>query len=108
VPKAKQQRSSRSAVEAIPPHPALPSPKDVGELCADIFRHAVKLARAQGADEQSVEQLALDAVRDFMGACIRQSKADWKAYGKKTGVHAAYVATRARPAAKKKAGARKK
>jgi hypothetical protein len=105
VPKPK--RSSRSPVEAIPPHPALPSPKDVGELCADIFRHAVKLARAKGADEQSVEELALDAVRDFMGACIRQSKADWKAYEKKTGVHAAYVEPKAKPRAKKSAAKKK-
>jgi hypothetical protein len=108
VPSPKQKRSSRSPVESIPPHPALPSPKDVGELCADIFRHAVKLAREKGADEQSVEELALDAVRDFMAACIRQSKADWKAYEKKTGVRAAYVGSKAKPRARKKAGARKK
>jgi len=106
--KANQKRTRKSPVHAIAPHPALPTPKDVGELCADIFRHAVKLAREKGADEQSVEELALDAVRDFMGACIRQSKADWKAYAKKTGVHAAYVEPKAKPRAGKKAGAKKK
>ena len=106
--KAKQKRTGKSPVQSIPPHPALPSPKDVGELCADIFRHAVKLARDKGADEQSVEEMALDAVRDFMGACIRQSKADWKAYARKTGVHAAYIEPRAKPRARKKAGAKKK
>jgi hypothetical protein len=100
--KAKHKRSSRSPAQSIPPHPALPAPKDVGELCADIYRHAVKLARQEGADEQSVEELGLDAVRQFMGACIRQSKADWKAYARQTGVHAAYVEPKAKPRAKKK------
>jgi hypothetical protein len=103
----KQKRAPKSPVQSIPPHPALPSPKDVGELCADIFRHAVKLAREKGADEQSVEELALDAVRDFMGACIRQSKADWKAYAKLTGVHAAYVEPKAKTGARKPASRKK-
>ena len=108
MPRPKQKPAPKSPVQSIPPHPALPSPKDVGELCADIFRHAVKLARDKGADEQSVEELALDAVRDFMGACIRQSKSDWKAYAKKSGVHSAHVEPKAKPRARKKAVAKKK
>ena len=91
---------------AIPPHPAVPTSREIGELCADVFRHAVKLARQQGVNEQAVEQAALSDVRDFMSACIRQSKADWKAYTRDTGVHAAYVEAKA-PAKRKKARARK-
>ena len=104
--KAKKKSTKQAA---IPPHPALPQPKEIGELCADVYRHAVKLARQQGVDEQAVEQLALVAVRAFMAACIRQSKADWKAYTKATGVHAAYVEGRrpAKKSAKKQAKVRK-
>jgi hypothetical protein len=76
---------------AIAPHPRVPLPKEIGELCADIYRKGVTLARQHGADEQMVEQLALDDVRHFMAACIRQSKADWKAYAKSSGVLAAFV-----------------
>ena len=98
-----KKKSTKQAV--TPPHPAVPHPKDIGELCADVYRHGVKLAREQGLDEQSVEQLALGEVGEFMKACIRQSKADWKAYTKSTGVHAAYVPAKkpARKKAKKKA-----
>jgi len=84
-----RKKSSKQA--SIPPHPAVPRPAEIAALCADIYRHAVKLARQQGLDEQAVEQLALGEIRGFMAACIRQSKADWKAYTRSTGVHAAYV-----------------
>jgi hypothetical protein len=84
-----RKKSTKQA--AIPPYPAVPLPKEIGDLCADIYRHAVKLARQQGLDEQTVEQLALGEIREFMAACIRQSKADWKAYTRSSGVHAAYV-----------------
>jgi hypothetical protein len=87
-----RKKSTKQA--AIPPYPAVPGPKEVGELCADVYRHTVKLARQQGADEQTVEQVALGEIRGFMAACIRQSKADWKAYTRATGVHAAYVTVR--------------
>jgi hypothetical protein len=100
---AKKKPGSGSPAKSIAPHPALPAPSDVGELCADIYRHAVKLARKEGADEQTVEELGLDAVREFMGACIRQSKADWKAYARQTGVHAAYVEPKPKPRAKQRA-----
>ena len=101
--KAKKKSSKKSEKPAaIPPHPALPSPKEIGELCGDIFRHAVKISRGDGADEQTVELLALEAIRDFMAACIKQSKADWKAYTKETGVPAAYVEVK-KPAKKKAA-----
>lgn len=93
-----KKKSTKQAV--IPPHPAVPQAKEIGELCADVYRHTVKLARQQGVDEQSVEQVALGEVQAFMAACIRQSKADWKAYTKATGVHAAYVTVK-KPATKK-------
>lgn len=86
----------------IPPHPRVPLPREIGELCAGVYRHGIKLARQHGADEQTVEQLALGDVRQFMTACIQQSKADWKAYAKNTGVIAAFV--KAKKPAKKKAG----
>jgi len=98
--KAKKKSSKQAA---IPRHPAVPSPREIGELCADVYRHTVKLARQQGVDEQTVEQVALGEVRSFMAACIRQSKADWKAYTRATGVHAAYVQVR-KPAKKKAKG----
>jgi hypothetical protein len=84
-----RKKSTQQA--AIPPYPAVPQPKEIGELCADVYRHTLKLARQQGADEQTVEQVALGEIRGFMSACIRQSKADWKAYTRTTGVHAVYV-----------------
>jgi DNA-binding ferritin-like protein (Dps family) len=65
-----------------------------------VYRNGIRLARLQGVDEQTVEQLALDDVRHFMAACIKQSKQDWKAYTKSTGVHAAFVKSK-RPAKKK-------
>jgi hypothetical protein len=86
--KAKKKSTKQTA---IPPYPAVPRPKEIGELCADVYRHALKLARQRGADEQTVEQAALGEIRGFMSACIRQSKADWKAYTRASGVHAAYV-----------------
>jgi hypothetical protein len=100
---AKKKKSTKQA--AIPAYPRVPLPKEIGELCADVYRNGIKLTRQQGADEQTVEQLALDDVRDFMAACIRQSKADWKAYTKATGVHAAYV--KVKKSAKKKAKSKK-
>jgi chorismate mutase len=96
--KAKKKSTKQAA---IPPYPAVPLPKEIGELCADVYRHAMKLARQQGLDEQTVEQLALGEIREFMAACIRQSKADWKAYTRTSGVHAAYV--QAKKPAKKSA-----
>jgi len=105
--KAGKKSTKKSTKQAdIPPHPAVPSPREIGELCADVYRHAVKLARQQGVNEQAVEQAALSDVRDFMAACIRQSKADWKAYTRDTGVHAAYVESKA-PAKRAKAKGRK-
>ncbi|MEN9705073.1 MAG: hypothetical protein RLZZ393_952 [Pseudomonadota bacterium] len=96
------KKTAKPAV--IPPHPPVPTAKEIGELCADVYRYAVKLGREEGMDEQAVEQLAFGEVREFMAACIRQSKDDWKAYTKATGVHSAYVEARkpARKAAKKK------
>jgi hypothetical protein len=85
----KKKKSAKQA--AIPAYPRVPLPKELGELCADVYRNGIKLSRQQGVDEQTVEQAALQDVRDFMAACIKQSKADWKAYTKTTGVHAAYV-----------------
>jgi hypothetical protein len=106
VAKKAAKKASKKAEKpaVIPPHPALPSAKEIGELCADVYRHAVKIGREDGMDEQSVEQLALGEIGEFMAACIRQSKEDWKAYAKATGVHAAYVEAKkpARKAAKKK------
>jgi hypothetical protein len=90
---------------AIPPHPRVPLPKEIGDLCANVYRDGVKHARQQGVDEQTVEQLALDDVRHFMAACIKQSKADWKAYTRSTGVVAAFVKAK-RPARKSARGKR--
>jgi len=101
--KAKKKSTKQAA---IPPYPAVPLPKEIGELCADVYRHAVKLARQQGVNEQAVEQAALSDIRDFMAACIRQSKADWKAYTRTTGVHAAYVELKA-PAKRRKTTGKK-
>jgi hypothetical protein len=78
----------------IPPHPRVPLPREIGALCAEIYGEGVRLARQEGLDEQMVEQLALNNVRDFMTACINQSKADWKAYAKSTGVLAVLVQTK--------------
>ena len=103
--KAKKKSTRKSAKSAaIPKHPAVPAPAEVAELCGEVFRDAVKFARQEGASEQAVEQFAFGEVRAFMAACIKQSKADWKAYTKDTGVHAAYVEGKktARKAAKKK------
>lgn len=97
---AKAKKKSSKKV-AIPKHPALPPAKEIGELCAEIYRHAIKVTRQQDADEQTVEQVALGEIKAFMTACIQQSKADWKAYTKATGVHAAYVPVK--KSAKKKA-----
>jgi hypothetical protein len=36
-----------------------------------------------------------------MAACIRQSKADWKAYGKSSGVIAAFVKAKKKPKSKR-------
>jgi hypothetical protein len=94
-----KKKSAKQAV--IPAHPALPHAKEIGELCGDVYRHAVMLARQQGLDEQTVEQASLRAIGEFTAACIKQSKADWKAYTKETGVHAAYVAAK-QPAKRKK------
>ncbi len=98
-----KKKSTRQAL--IPPHPPVPQPKEIGELCADVYRHALKAARQQGLDEQTVEQASLSAIQAFMSACVRQSKADWKAYTKATGVHAAFLETKkpVRKAAKKAA-----
>jgi hypothetical protein len=90
---------------AIPAHPRVPLPKEIGELCADVYRNGIKLARLQGVDEQTVEQLAMDDVRHFMTACIKQSKTDWKEYSKCTGVLAAFVKAK-RPVKKKAKGKR--
>ncbi|MEO6184736.1 MAG: hypothetical protein ABIP38_14575 [Steroidobacteraceae bacterium] len=98
------KKSSSSKQAAIPAHPRVPQPKEIGELCADVYRNGMKHARQQGVDEQTVEQLALDDVRHFMAACIKQSKNDWKAYTKSTGVLAAFV--KAKKSAKKKPRAR--
>lgn len=100
----KQARSKSSKSPAIPKHPAVPSPAEVAELCGEVYRDAMKFAREEGASEQAVEQFAFGEVRAFMAACIKQSKSDWKAYTKETGVQAAYVETRkpAKKAAKKK------
>ncbi len=94
---AKKKKSSKQV--AIPAYPRVLLPKEIGELCADIYRNGIKLSRQQGVDEQTVEQAALQDVRDFMAACIKQSKADWKAYTKATGVHSAFVETK-KPAKK--------
>jgi len=75
-----KKKAPKSAATAR--RPGLATPAEIGELCADVYRHAVKLARAQDADERTVEELALGEVRAFLAACIRQSKADWKAYAK--------------------------
>jgi hypothetical protein len=88
--KARSKKKSSKA-PAIPAHPRVPLPKEIGELCAGVYRNGIKHARQQGVDEQTVEQLALDDVRHFMAACIKQSKSDWKAYTKSTGVLAAFV-----------------
>ena len=84
--KARKKTSTRQA--AVPAHPRIPQPKEIGDLCAGIYRKGVKLAREQGFDEQAVEQLALSDVRLFMTACISQSKADWKAWKKSAGKRA--------------------
>jgi hypothetical protein len=89
-----RKKSKSSKQIAIPPHPRVPQPKEIGELCADVYRNGMKHARQQGVDEQTVEQLALDDVRHFMAACIKQSKSDWKAYTKSSGVLAAFVKTK--------------
>ncbi len=98
---AARKKSKTAKQAAIPAHPRVPQPKEIGELCADVYRNGIRLARIQGVDEQTVEQLALDDVRHFMAACIKQSKADWKAYTKSTGVLAAFV--KSKRAKKKKA-----
>jgi hypothetical protein len=95
-----RHKAMASKLASIPPHPRLPLPREIGELCADIYRQGVTLARQLGADEQMVEQLALDDVRHFMTACIKQSKADWKSYAKSSGVLAVIVKAK-RPAKKK-------
>lgn len=99
----KKKKASRQIV--IPPHPRVPQPKEIGELCADIYRNGIRQARQMGLEEQLVEQLAMDDVRQFMSACIKQSKSDWKAYGRSTGVLAAFVkvpkSTASKPAAKR-------
>lgn len=82
--------------ESFPPHPRVPLPKEIGELCADIYRDGVRQARQLGLEEQVVEQLAMEDVRQFMAACIKQSKADWKAYSRSTGVLAAFVKPKAK------------
>jgi len=101
-----KKKSEKSA--AIPKHPAVPSPAEVGELCAEVYRDAVKFAREEGASEQAVEQFAFGEVKAFMAACVKQSKADWKAYTKDTGVHAAYVEGKKKPAKKAAKKAAKK
>ena len=98
---AARKKTKTSKKAAIPAHPRVPQPKEIGELCADVYRNGIRLARIQGVDEQTVEQLALDDVRHFMAACIKQSKADWKVYTKTTGVLAAFV--KSKRAKKKKA-----
>ena len=95
-----KKKSTKQA--AIPAHPAVAHPKEIGEICADVYGHAVKLARQQGVDEQMVEQIALGEIRSLMSACMRQARADWKAYSKATGVIAAYV--QAKGGARKSAG----
>jgi hypothetical protein len=90
----------------IPAHPRVPLPREIGELCADVYRYGIRITRQQGADEQTVEQLALGDVRDFMTACIKQSKADWKAYTRATGVHAAFVKAKTPGKKKTKGGKR--
>lgn len=103
---AKARKKTKSAKQAaIPAHPRVPQPKEIGELCADVYRNGMKHARQQGVDEQTVEQLALDDVRHFMAACIKQSKNDWKEYTKSTGVLAAFV--KAKKSAKKKSKAKR-
>ena len=97
---ATPRKAKTSKLASIPPHPRLPLPREIGELCADIYRQGVTLVRKLGADEQRVEQLALDDVRHFMTACIKQSKADWKSYAKSSGVLAVIVKAK-RPAKKK-------
>lgn len=96
---AKAKKTSTKSA-AIPKHPAVPSTAEVAELCGEVFRDAVKFARQEGASEQAVEQFAFGEVRAFMAACIKQSKADWKAYTKETGVHAAYIEGAKKPARK--------
>jgi hypothetical protein len=88
---AARSRQKSSKKSGIPAHPRVPLPREIGELCADVYRDGMKHARQQGVDEQTVEQQALDDVRHFMAACIKQSKSDWKAYTKSTGVLAAFV-----------------
>jgi hypothetical protein len=102
---AKARKKTKSSKQAIPAHPRVPQPKEIGELCADVYRNGMKHARQQGVDEQTVEQLALDDVRHFMAACIKQSKNDWKEYTKSTGVLAAFV--KAKKSAKKKSKAKR-
>jgi hypothetical protein len=107
--KAKKKSPAKSAAKQvdIPPHPAVPTAKEIGEMCAEIYGYAVKSARQEGLDEQGVEQVALGDVQRFMAACIKQSKQDWKAYTKETGVHAAYVEAPAKKKAAKKKSAKK-
>jgi hypothetical protein len=97
---AARKKTKTAKVATIPAHPRVPLPHEIGELCADIYRNGVLLARRLGADEQMVEQMALDDVRHFMAACIKQSKADWKSYTKSTGVLSAFVSSK-RPVKKK-------
>ena len=60
----KKKKSSTKTV--IPAHPRVPLPREIGELCADVYSNGVRLARHQGVDEQTVEQLALEqAVADL-------------------------------------------
>ena len=106
--KAKKKSATSSAAKRvdIPPHPAVPTAREIGQMCAEVYGYSVESARREGLDEQGVEQVALGDVQRFMAACIKQSKQDWKAYTKATGVHAAYVeaaAPRSKPAAKKAA-----
>ena len=86
---AKAKKKSEPKL-VIPPHPAVASAKEMGAMCAEIYGYAIKVARQDGLDEQQVEQLALGKIQRFMAACIKQSKDDWKAYTKATGVKAAY------------------
>lgn len=103
--KAKKKSAAKSAAKRadIPPHPAVPTAREIGQMCAEVYGYSVESARREGLDEQGVEQVALGDVQRFMAACIKQSKQDWKAYTKATGVHAAYVELPARKKAKKDA-----
>lgn len=98
--KSRKAGASAPASPLIPPHPRLATPQEIGDLCAEVYRHGVRLARAQEADEEAVEQQALDDVRRFMTACIRDSRSEWKAYSRASGVIAVFAD------AKKAAGGR--